>query len=309
MEQTRAATDREDDLPVSIIPSDKPRSQLYARIFSALISGAMIVAVLREVWQLDFSQVAELFPSSALFWTLFVLTYLSGPFGDWLIYRYVWTLPITAFGACVRKVISNELLLGYLGEVQFYSWARARLSMVAAPFGAIKDATILSALTGNAVTAVMLVFAWPLVSSGQLGVGLRDAYLSLGVVLVTSIAIVLFRRRLFSLPKHQLYIITLIHVGRIIITLTMSALLWHLVLPAVPVTLWLVLATLRMLISRLPLLPNKDVVFAGITVFLLGHENEVASLITLMTGLQLASHLVAGTVFGLLDVVNARKMK
>ena len=51
-----------------------------------------------------------------------------------------------------KKRISNEVLLGYSGEAYFYAWARQRSQMVAAPFGAVKDVSILSAIAGNAIT-------------------------------------------------------------------------------------------------------------------------------------------------------------
>lgn len=46
---------------------------------------------------------------------------------------------MAGIGALLRKLVSNELLLGYLGEAQFYAWARSRTNMTTAPFGAIKD--------------------------------------------------------------------------------------------------------------------------------------------------------------------------
>ena len=51
-------------------------------------------------------------------------------------YRKLWGLPFSGIAALLRKMVSNELLLGYLGEVQFYAWARSRLNMATAPFGA-----------------------------------------------------------------------------------------------------------------------------------------------------------------------------
>ena len=69
---------------------------------------------------------------------------------------------------------------------------------------------------------------------------------------------------------------------------------WHLALPGVALQWWLLLATLRMLLSRLPLLPNKDIVFAGLAVFLIGHDAEIGALMTLMASLILCTHLFMG---------------
>jgi len=239
---------------------------------------------------------------------VFVAFFMTGSLLDWVIFHRLWKIPFwSGLAALMRKQVSNELVLGYLGEAQFYAWARSRGNMIAAPFGAVKDVAILSALTGNGVTLIMLVLAWPLISSGQLGMPTRDVFLSLGVVLLTSCAILVFRKKLFSLDGRELWFITGVHLVRTVVFIVVSALLWHLVLNQVSLGLWLVLATLRMLVSRLPLLPNKDIVFAGIAVFLLGHDMEIAALMTLMAAIGLAGNVIAGVISGLAGLVETRR--
>ena len=62
---------------------------------------------------------------------------------------------------------------------------------------------------------------------------------------------------------------------------------------------WLLLGTLRQLVSRLPFLPNKDVVFAGIAAFLIGRDSEIVSAMALMASLILAAHLFVGILLGI----------
>lgn len=285
------------------------RANRWAALASMAVSLALLVAVALQFRDLDLTRVRALVPVSLTFWLAFAVYYLAGPVSEWFVYRRLWAMPVTGIGALLRKLVANELLLGYLGEAQFYAWARARSRLSDAPFGAIKDMTILSALIGNGATLVMLAFAWPYVSAGQLGMGGETAFASLGVVLLTSLGILLFRRQLFSLPKTDLWFISALHLARIVVILIASAVMWHAVLPAVAITLWLVLATLRMLISRLPLMPNKDVVFAGITVLLLGKGADVAALMAMMAVLLLAAHLAIGTVFGLTGLFDAEKVR
>jgi len=285
------------------------RANRWAALASMAVSLALLVAVALQFRDLDLTRVRALVPASLTFWLAFAFYYLAGPVSEWFVYRRLWAMPVAGIGALLRKLVANELLLGYLGEAQFYAWARARSRLSDAPFGAIKDMTILSALIGNGATLVMLAFAWPYVSAGQLGMGGETAFASLGVVLLTSLGILLFRRQLFSLPKTDLWFISAVHLARIVVILIASAVMWHAVLPAVAITLWLVLATLRMLISRLPLMPNKDVVFAGITVLLLGKGADVAALMAMMAVLLLAAHLAVGTVFGLTGLFDAEKIR
>jgi len=283
--------------------------QRIAGLFSMAVSLALLVVVAWQLRQLSWGKEIEMIPRQPGFWLVFAGYYLAGPVSEWFIYRRLWNLPLSGLGALIRKLVSNELLLGYLGEAQFYGWARARLNLSAAPFGAIKDVTILSALVGNFATLAMLALAWPLVAGGQIGVDGKTAFVSLGVVLVTSFAILLFRQRLFSLERRELYFISAVHLARIVAVLIFSATMWHLVLPEVELSMWIVLATLRMLVSRLPLLPNKDVVFAGIAVFLLGHEVQIAGLMTLMAVLLLMTHLLVGALFAVADLFDAEKVK
>lgn len=313
-EPTLTAPDREDqaasgpapEIALQVEDPGQSSGSRLASLGSAAISLAMLVAVALEVRRLDLAQIMAMIPRFPAFWLVFGANYLIQPLSEWLIYRRLWRLPVSGMAALLRKMVSNELLLGYLGEVQFYAWARARMRMVTAPFGAIKDMTILSALTGNLATLVMLAFAWPLVQSGVLGQDTSTIFLSLGVVLITSLAILLFRQKLFTLPRRELLIITGVHFLRILAYVGLTALLWHLVLPDQIYGVWLVLATLRMLISRLPLLPNKDVVFAGLAVLMLGHDAEIANLMAMIAALLLVTHLVVGAVFAVVDLVTER---
>lgn len=295
----------------AIAVADQVPATTRARLFGflgVLLSAVVVIGAASAYRDLRFDTVAALVPTSITFWVLYVIFYLQGPLLDWVIFRRLWNIPlVTGMMALLRKLVSNELVLGYLGEAQFYAWARARANLSAAPFGAIKDVAILSALIGNAVTVVMLVLAWPLVSSGSLGVPTQSIFVSLGVVLLISCAILVLRKKLFSLERRELWFISAIHLFRIIAFIAFSAFLWHLVLPDVSVGLWMVLATLRMLVSRLPLLPNKDIVFTGIAVFVLGHDIEVAALMTMMAAVALASHIFVGVVSGIAGLVESRR--
>ena len=81
------------------------------------------------------------------------------------------------------------------------------------------------------------------------------------------------------------------------------------VLPSYGVVSWFMLATLRMLVSRLPLVPNKDLVFAGLAMFTLGNEPQVSSLLAMMAGLILVAHIAVGLAGALGEVFVERRQK
>ena len=59
--------------------------------------------------------------------------------------------------------------------------------------------------------------------------------------------------------------------------------------------------------SRLPFVPNKDVVFAGLAAFLVGPENQIAEAVTLLASLKVGAHLMVGGVLGLTGLINNRR--
>lgn len=260
----------------------------------AAISFSVLVAVILQLRSVDFHEVRAILPDRPLFWLVFAAAYITSPAADWVIYRRLWQMPLSGFGALLRKLIGNELLVGYVGELYLYTWARRRVDMPSTPFGAIKDVAILSAMTANAVTLVMLAMAYPLLGALHLGIDSKALLVSVTVVLASSSAVLFFRKKLFSLPRDDLFFVTGVHLVRIFLTTGLAAVCWHLALPDVAVQWWLLLAAMRMLLSRLPLLPNKDIVFAGLAVFLIGHDAEIGALMTMMASLILATHIGLG---------------
>ncbi|MDB5670728.1 MAG: hypothetical protein JWO25_1687 [Alphaproteobacteria bacterium] len=270
----------------------------WTRWAGPVVSVLILAAIAYQLRHLPIRQVLALLPSSPLFWLGLGAYYLAVPTGDWIIFRRLWDFPIGGFPALLRKQVSNEILLGYLGEVYFYAWARRHARVSAAPFGAIKDVAILSAMTGNAVTLAMVAAAAPFFSLLQLGKDSRLFLLSAVFLLVTSCAAMIFRTRLFTLPRRELRFVTFVHLARIGAMILLAAWMWHMLLPAVALSWWLLLATLRQLLSRLPFVPNKDVVFAGVASFFVGQDIAIVDAMALMAALILAAHLVVGGLLG-----------
>jgi hypothetical protein len=274
------------------------RLRHYARWIAPAISVALLAAVALQLRSFGVLDILATMPRSPAFWFIFVLHYFSGPAAEWAIFHRLWRIPADGVVALVRKMISNELLLGYTGELYFYTWAMRRTAIKAAPFGAIKDVAILSALAGNVATLALLGLAFPFLGALDLGPHSHAIALSTGVVLATSLGVMLFRRRLFSLPAEDLSFTFWVQIARIALRVGLGALMWHLALPDVAVGWWLLLCAVRMIISRLPFVPNKDLAFAAVAVFCLGEDHRVGAMLTMISGLILITHMVLGAVLG-----------
>lgn len=270
---------------------------------SPAISMGVLLAALIQLRALDLGHLPAMLPMRPAFWLALVGAYLALPVSEWLIYRRLWSLPLSGFIPLLRKRISNEILLGYSGEVYFYAWMRRRRRLSAAPFGVIKDVSVLSAQTGNLVTLAMLGLAWPALGTLQLGQHGRALLLSAMVVAAMSLPAMLLRRRLFTLARPELWRISVLHLARIAASLLLSALAWHEALPAVALSWWVLLAALRQLLSRLPLMPNKDIVFAGLITYLIGARGNLADVVAITASLILLAHLVLGIALALADLL------
>lgn len=280
----------------------KPHGATWRAWIGPAISLCVLAAALAQIGSLDVGRAWQMMPATPLFWLAFAGAYLALPASEWLIYRRLWRLPAGGLLPLVRKRLSNELFLGYSGEVYFYAWARRNAGIVTAPFGAIKDVAILSAQAGNIATLALIAIAWPLLGALHLGTHGRELLLSGVGILLLSLPPFLLRRRLLSLPMRDLWWIGGIHMARILATLVLTALLWHEALPAVALGWWVILSALRQLITRLPLLPNKDIVFAGVVAYLVGPHEDLVAMIAMTASLVLVVHIILGTLLAIADL-------
>lgn len=260
------------------------------------ISGALttllLVVMMRELLGGGLAALRASTPTDPGFYLVFLAIYAVQPVADYIIFRRLWRLPPFGIVAIMRKLVANEVLLGYSGEAYFYAWARTRLNMVVAPFAAIKDVSILSAVVGNVVTLALLGLAAPFALSVLPSDLVRPILGSVAVILALSLMILFFRRRLFSLSARDLRWVCAVHFLRTVVYTALLGICWHLALPDVPLGLWLLLVTGRQLVARLPLVPNKDIVFAGLALLLVGSDAEVTRLMAITVALTLLCHAV-----------------
>lgn len=149
-------------------------------------------------------------------------------------------------------------------------------------------------MTGNFLTLVMVVLAAPLFRALHLSLDTRAFVGSAGFILATSMAVVLFRGRLFTLKRRELSLISAMHMVRITMMIGLGAVMWHIMLPAVALQWWILLGAVRQLLSRLPPVPNKDFVFAGVAACLIGKDADITAAVTLLASLILATHFGVG---------------
>lgn len=292
-------------------PVTGPARSRWPTWLGMALTVGMVAGLAYELLGQGLAGLTAAVPTHPLFYVSFALFYMALPVGDYLIFRRLWGIPLSGLVALTKKRIANDVIVSYTGEAYFYAWVRERARFVTAPFGAIKDVSILSAIAGNAVTLLMLAVALPLGRELLTAAQYETALWSTAALIGISAPFLIFSRRVFSLPRRELWAVFGLHSGRVIASSTFTGLAWHFALPEVSIGTWLLLAAARLLISRLPLLSSlqKEGAFLVFANLLIGERDAVTQLIAFFTALTFATNGVMLLIFGLWTSVTKRSAR
>jgi hypothetical protein len=275
------------------------------RFGAPAISLAVLAGAVIELRVIDVHAVLAMVPRLPLFWLVFLAAYATPIAVDWIIYRRIWRLPLAGLVPLTRKLIGNELVLGYVGDAYLYAWTRRKGLVEAGAFRAVKDVAILSATASNVTTLVVAAAALPFMGMLGLHFPLWIASASVVAILIPPLAALMLRKALFILPGRDLAVIMAAHAARAVLTVLLIATLWHLALPGVGLVWWVVFSALKLLLSRLPFISNKDLVLAGLSVALLGQHAEMTALMTMIATLMAGTHILISIALSAKDAIGA----
>jgi len=286
-----------------------PAARSWQRVMSYVglaITLATLVGVAMIAGRIGSGGGLPRLPTSPVFWTTLAAAFLILPVSEWLVLRRLWGLGAGALVPLLRKQAVNELLLGYSGDAQFYLWARRNVDPGNAPFATLRDMAILSGFTGNVATLALMGVTWmwiPGIITGSIARGAAWAVLT---IVCAAIALALAQRRLFafSLSRPQIGLVLAVHLTRVVALLGLSAVLWSCAVPGLAFGSLLGLATIRMMISRLPFVPGKDALFAGAVLALGLHGTVLPGALALIAGIMLGLNAVVGTVAGMREIAS-----
>lgn len=274
---------------------------LLRKLLSLAVSAAIFGYLLLALGDIGWTEVAAVLPRTPGFYLLVAASYLALPAMDFVIFRRWWPIRAGAIGPVLRKRVLNDAVLGHSGDAYFFLWARHALAgrqLRAAPLAAVKDVAIMSALAGNVATLTMLGLAFGLgggtvVQQAFAGEAMRSVGLGFAFVISISLAILLFSRKVLSLPRGELAITFLLHLLRLALMAALLILAWALALPDIAIGTWIVLEALQLVVTRLPFVPNKELLFAAISVTLTGDAAPaVAALMAAAGALYVLGHVL-----------------
>ena len=272
----------------------------WTRVLRALVLVAVIAVLGHRIAEIGWGAIRQALPRAPLFYVLFLLLYLSLPLSEAWIYGRLWRRPMWPhLGTLLTKQAYNFGILAYAGESYFGLWAHRTLGV---PNGMIlrslKDNNIVSALASNAMTLVLLLvlFALP---GGLASLDAKDASSAIvagGAILAgVMLAVLILRKRIFSLDRRVLWRLFAVHALRLGLVVLLQALQWSVALPQVAMTVWIALIAVQFVITRLPMVPNKDLVFLAVALGLIGGtgvgEEDIAAVLLASLGLAQLAHL------------------
>jgi hypothetical protein len=257
----------------------------------------LLLAILGySLTQLGWSHICDARPHALSFYLVLVLPFFIQPVADLIIYRNLLGVGrLLPFSVMLRKRYMNNVMVDYSGEAYFFFWARKNLDLKKGVLlHAVKDSNILSAGAGLAVVWLMLI---ALVESGVMKL---PAFLpaslwtvvSVGSLpLVLCLALILGGRRVTALSRGDVATTFAIHLARSIAALSLEFALWWLSGALPSATVCLEFVALRLLITRLPFVPSKELVFIGVGIAAAGlldvSAPRVAAVLVVMTAFSL----------------------
>lgn len=284
------------------------RVQKWAqRLLTLGIVGYLVV----RFSQIGWGEILRELPTNGWFYAIFLLLYATLPVSESVIYRIAWGTPFWRnLPVFIKKRVYNKDFLGYSGEAYLFAWARRHVALPARRIlGIIKDNVVLSGF-GSTVFAVVLLAAFLAVGNVEaLGIS-RDRGMLYFVIAAAALVVLgllgtRFRGRLFSLPGRVLVLVFGLHFGRLAAMNVLQVVQWDLVIPEVGWQSWFVFLAAQVVISRLPLLPARDLLFLGASVELavvLGIPRAaMAGMLVALSALDKALNLVLFVAVSALD--------
>jgi hypothetical protein len=276
--------------------------RLLVQVLRWGIPAALLVIIGHRLTALGWREIWSARPGNRGFYVLLVLQFFLQPFGDYLVYRNLWGQANTPpMAVILRKRLLNTFMLDYSGEAFFYFWAQARLKLKPGLLvHGIKDSNLLSGGAGLVMVYLMLL-ALLAVGGLKIPAALNAhgwLYVLVGSVpLILCAALMLGHRKLTALNRGQIATTFAIHFGRAALVLAVEFGLWELsgALPSAVACLQFV--ALRLVVTRLPLVPNKDLIFVGAGIAAAGMTSlAVTPVATVLVILAAADLILAGAV-------------
>lgn len=290
---------------------ETPAGQRALKVLRTLFFLALVGYLVYQFTRIGWGEIASSLPASPLFYLIFLGLYFALPVTESLVYSLTWPSTLRQnFPAFLKKRVYNKDFLGYSGEVYLYAWARRHIGLPPrALLSAIKDNTIVSSAASTVFSVGLLLVFFAVGDLSVLGwsaaTGTRVVWGAVAVTLVLIGAGVGLRRRLFAIGGRLLATIFAIYLLRLVVMNVLQVGQWSLAVPGVGWRTWFVFLAVQVIVSRIPFLPSRDLIFLGASVELAAAMGipraEVAGMLVVLSACDKALNLAMFTLVSFFD--------
>lgn len=281
-----------------------PVAGIIIGVAGTLMALGLIIAALLHDGVASLQLVAS---GSMAFWIAFAASLLVEPVAEYCILRRLLGTGRETLPPLMRKQSLNALLFGYAGDTYFMGWLQRRTGSAGEAVSLGCDLAIASALVNNIATIALMLLVWEPLQSAA---GTRfEGWTAAGAVALIAVPLLLTAWRGLRRPAQGLATILVFQMVRTVIATLLVAATWHLALPAVPLLSWLMLLAARMAVSRLPILPNKDLAFAALVPLFMQANERIGPMIAAVALLTLVAQsavILPGPVIAMTRRLRAR---
>lgn len=249
--------------------ANSPTGKTILNILKYALQAGIILILIYQIIDIGLGNILSHLPTHPLFYVFFFLLYFTLPITEYFTYNVSWKIGFwESQSIFLKKRIYNKTVLGYSGEVQLFFWLEKHVGVPKKEaFKIVRDNNTLSTLASTFVAISLLsVFFF----SGQLAIfdWITVEISTYVIVLLIAVVVILIlfkrlRQMLFSMNRQDSFKIFGLHSLRMFMLTIFQVLQWYVVLPEVGFQIWFTLVAMQLILSRVPFLPNKDLIFIG----------------------------------------------
>lgn len=239
------------------------------KAISIFFTVAIAVYLVYKLTIIGWLKVWESLPKTPWFYLLFMGTFFCLPIFQVFIFRVAWKVSRwELFLALLNKRVMDKEVLGYSGDMYMYIWGRKRIGKPDREIlHVLKDNAIISSIASTIVAISLLgiffLFGRVVLPREWANPSFIHVTVIIFCVILVVVLAVRFRKSLLFLDRSAILKITGLHFARLLVVHSLQMLMWIVVMPEIPITHWMTLMAMQIIIERIPLLPSRDLLFMG----------------------------------------------
>lgn len=291
------------------------RGKMVTRIGTYLLQAGIVVFLLYQLTEIGWHKFFSSLPTHPLYYLMFLIIYFALPVAEIFAYGFSWDITFReAFPVFIKKRVYNKNVLGYSGEFRLFTWARNKLHASNKEiFKVVRDNNIVSSISST-IVAFGLLITFLLGDQIKLMDYLKDQNNEITIVAAAIIVIIIgavlyrYRKFFFSMSRKVALSVFGVHALRLLIINVAQVLQWNVVMPEIHLSVWFTFLSMQLIMSRIPFLPNKDLIFIGasLEVSNLVHVSS-AGIAGLLIAQNVLDKLMNASLFIIISMMEKRK--